>query len=75
MRAAILVCLFSIILCLVQLSTATYRTKTPFNGSMFGKRGATATVDADTTVKNIWALCEIASESCQTWFMQATENK
>ncbi|KAJ3649200.1 hypothetical protein Zmor_020955 [Zophobas morio] len=46
-------------------SEATYR-KPPFNGSIFGKRGATS--EYDSTGKALSAMCEIASEACQAWF-------
>nr|CAH7720714.1 unnamed protein product [Callosobruchus chinensis]CAH7722245.1 unnamed protein product [Callosobruchus chinensis] len=48
---------------LVSASGAAYR-KPPFNGSIFGKR----TNEIDGTSKALSAMCEIASEACQTWF-------
>ncbi|RZC40201.1 hypothetical protein BDFB_008940 [Asbolus verrucosus] len=47
------------------VAEATYR-KPPFNGSIFGKRGATN--EYDSASKALSAMCEIASEACQTWF-------
>ncbi|KAJ3637447.1 hypothetical protein MTP99_000904 [Tenebrio molitor] len=47
------------------MAEATYR-KPPFNGSIFGKRGATN--EYDSASKALSAMCEIASEACQTWF-------
>ncbi|XP_045483513.1 neuropeptide SIFamide [Harmonia axyridis] len=43
---------------------STYR-KPPFNGSIFGKRGAAVEYEA---TKALSAMCEIASEACQAWF-------
>ncbi|XP_019881334.1 neuropeptide SIFamide [Aethina tumida] len=53
------------IICCLTFSEATYR-KPPFNGSIFGKRGSTN--EYDSASKALSAMCEIASEACQTWF-------
>ncbi|XP_044265653.1 neuropeptide SIFamide [Tribolium madens] len=60
------VCIVVIILASwIEMTEATYR-KPPFNGSIFGKRGAT--IEYDSASKALSAMCEIASEACQTWF-------
>ncbi|KAJ8944174.1 hypothetical protein NQ314_009536 [Rhamnusium bicolor] len=40
--------------------------KPPFNGSIFGKRAGSN--EYDSASKALSAMCEIASEACQTWF-------
>ncbi|CAG9766532.1 unnamed protein product [Ceutorhynchus assimilis] len=47
---------------------ANYR-KPPFNGSIFGKRsGGIGNNEYDTASKTLSAMCEIATEACQSWF-------
>ncbi|CAG5053186.1 unnamed protein product [Parnassius apollo] len=70
MRAVVAVCLILVIYCLILPNEANYR-KPHFNGSIFGKRG---NIEYDTSEKAMSALCEIASETCETWF-QNLENK
>ncbi|KAJ8942331.1 hypothetical protein NQ318_005323, partial [Aromia moschata] len=64
------VTIFSIVMILIcaiiTTSEATYR-KPPFNGSIFGKRTGSNN-EYDSASKAISAMCEIASEACQTWF-------
>ncbi|CAG9813396.1 unnamed protein product [Phaedon cochleariae] len=50
----------------ISTSDAAYR-RPPFNGSIFGKRTGT-TAEFDNAGKALTAMCEIASEACQTWF-------
>ncbi|CAF4742374.1 unnamed protein product [Pieris macdunnoughi] len=58
------------VICLVQVSEANYKTA-PMNGIMFGKRGPS---EYENRAKAFTALCEIATEACQTWF-PSPENK
>ncbi|CAG4963449.1 unnamed protein product [Colias eurytheme] len=58
------------LLCLIQISEANYK-NAPMNGIMFGKRGPS---DYENRGKAFTALCEIATEACQTWF-PSPENK
>ncbi|KPI96616.1 FMRFamide-related neuropeptide [Papilio xuthus] len=71
MRAVVVFCLIAMIICLITPTEGNYR-KPPFNGSIFGKRGNT---ENDATERAMSALCEIASETCQMWFSQTSENK
>ncbi|XP_050315714.1 neuropeptide SIFamide [Anthonomus grandis grandis] len=64
MSALLLACL---VLLVLTPAEATYR-KPPFNGSIFGKRAGLAAVEYDTAGKTLSAMCEIASEACQSWF-------
>ncbi|XP_045508195.1 neuropeptide IMFamide isoform X1 [Colias croceus] len=58
------------LLCLIEMSEANYK-NAPMNGIMFGKRGPS---DYENRGKAFTALCEIATEACQTWF-PSPENK
>ncbi|XP_038217720.1 neuropeptide IMFamide [Zerene cesonia] len=58
------------LICLIEMSEANYK-NAPMNGIMFGKRGPS---DYDNRGKAFTALCEIATEACQTWF-PSPENK
>ncbi|XP_026332607.1 neuropeptide SIFamide-like [Hyposmocoma kahamanoa] len=70
MRAIILFCISIAVICLIKNTEASFK-KTPFNGSIFGKRGI---VDYDSTSRALSAVCEIATETCQAWY-QTLENK
>ncbi|GBP44767.1 SIFamide-related peptide [Eumeta japonica] len=50
---------------LIETGEANYR-KTPFNGSIFGKRG---TAEFDATPKALSAMCEIAAEACSPFYV------
>ncbi|CAB3241955.1 unnamed protein product [Arctia plantaginis] len=65
-----LVCVVAVLLSLAEVSEANYK-NAPMNGIMFGKRGPT---EYDSRGKTFSALCEIATEACQTWF-PSPENK
>ncbi|CAH2264214.1 jg22472 [Pararge aegeria aegeria] len=60
----------AVLLCLLGNTEANYK-NAPMNGIMFGKRGPT---EYDSRGKTFTALCEIATEACQTWF-PSQENK
>ncbi|XP_014236915.1 SIFamide-related peptide isoform X2 [Trichogramma pretiosum] len=48
-------------------ANAAYR-KPPFNGSIFGKRANSISVDYDMTNRAMDAICEIARDNCNTWY-------
>ncbi|XP_072937505.1 neuropeptide IMFamide-like [Epargyreus clarus] len=62
----------TVFLCTFDFAEANYK-NAPMNGIMFGKRGPTVT-EYDSRSKAFTALCEIATEACQTWF-PSPENK
>ncbi|CAG4963453.1 unnamed protein product [Colias eurytheme] len=70
MRSIIFFGLIALV-CFINYSDATYK-KLPFNGSIFGKR--TSYVEYDTNERAVFALCEIASETCRALY-QTMENK
>ncbi|XP_026483739.1 neuropeptide IMFamide [Vanessa tameamea] len=70
MRLTFALTLVAVLFCLIDLSEANYK-NAPMNGIMFGKRGPS---EYDSRVKTLTALCEIATEACQTWF-PSQENK
>ncbi|VVD05374.1 unnamed protein product [Leptidea sinapis] len=63
---------FGIFAMLFSLAVATYK-KPLFNGSIFGKR--TYDTEYDSTTRAMYAMCEIASESCQALYNQNAEMK
>ncbi|CAG9134691.1 unnamed protein product [Plutella xylostella] len=67
------VCVVAVILSLAEVTEANYK-NAPMNGIMFGKRGPTGNLEYDTRGRTFTALCEIATEACQTWF-PSPENK
>ncbi|CAG9573727.1 unnamed protein product [Danaus chrysippus] len=69
-RLTVAITIMAILLCMVGEAKANYK-NAPMNGIMFGKRGPT---EYDTRGKTFTALCEIATEACQTWF-PSPENK
>ncbi|OWR54173.1 IMFamide precursor [Danaus plexippus plexippus] len=69
-RLTVAITILAILLCMVGDAKANYK-NAPMNGIMFGKRGPT---EYDTRGKTFTALCEIATEACQTWF-PLPENK
>ncbi|KAK3909202.1 Neuropeptide SIFamide [Frankliniella fusca] len=71
LRTLVAVFLLSALVLLAGPAAATFR-KPPFNGSIFGKRGAPdqarSMAEVDTTANTMNALCAVATEACNGWY-------